>query len=194
MTRSTTPLLLSMLSRRTPNLILDLMRSTTPLLLSRWTPDLIASMLSWGALLQYARFYFLQPTYRCLPWLAWHGWWSHLTSSSSWWACCDDFLLFCVVGLEKKWQRNTRKTVQEFIFCAGFNQSSTNKHHHKEQWYYEFPIMYASLAFNQSSTRSPQGTMVLWIPNNVHKSCIRSSTRISGTKTTKNIGTGSQRM
>jgi hypothetical protein len=42
-----------------------------------------------------------------------------------WW-----ILLFCVVGLEKKWQCNTRKTVWEeiqlaelsqFIFCAGFN-------------------------------------------------------------------------
>jgi hypothetical protein len=75
-----------------------------------------------------------------------------------------------MVGLEKKWQRNTRKTVQEeiqpaellqFIFCAGFNQSSTNKHYHKKQWYYEFPVMYASLEFNQSSTRSPQLTMVL---------------------------------
>ncbi len=192
-----------MLSRQTPDLILDSTRSTTPSSLSRWTPDLIASMLSQGDLLQYARFYFLQPNYRCLPWLAWHGWWSCLTLSSSWWACCDDFLLFCVVGLEKKWQRNTRKTFQEeiqpaellqFIFCAGFNQSSTNKHHHKEQWYYEFPITYASLGFNQSSTRSPQGTMVLWIPNNVRKSLTRRSTRTSGTKTTKNIGTGSQHM
>ncbi len=173
-----------------------------PSLLSRRTPDLIASMLSWGALLQYARFYFLQPTYRCLPWLAWHGWQSRSMSSSSWWACCDDFLLFCVVGLEKKWQRNTRKIVQEeiqpaellqFIFCAGFNQSSTNKHHQKEQWYYEFPIMYARLGFNQSSTRSPQRAIELWISNNVRKSRTRSSTRTSGTKTTKNIGTGSQR-
>jgi hypothetical protein len=70
----------------------------------------------------------------------------------------------------KKSQCNTRKTVQEeiqpaellqFIFCAGFNQSSTNKHYHKQQWYFEFPIMYSSLGFNQSSARSPQGTMIL---------------------------------
>ncbi len=76
----------------------------------------------------------------------------------------------CFVWLAWKKKRNTRKTVQEeiqpaellqFIFCAGFYQSSINKHHHKEQWYYEFPIMYASLGFNQSSTRSPHGTMVL---------------------------------
>ncbi len=171
--------------------------------LSRRTLDLIASMLSRGALLQYTSIIFLQPTYRCLPWLAWHGWWSRLTSSSSWWAHFDDFLLFCVVGLEKKWQRNTRKTVQEeiqpaellqFIFCAGCNQSYMNTHYHKEQWYYEFLIMYASLGFIQSSTRSPQGTMVGWIPNNVRKSHTRSSTRTSGMKTTKNIGTGSQQM
>jgi hypothetical protein len=55
------PLLLSTLSRWTPDFILDSTRSTrlTMLsLLSRWMPDLIASMLSQGALLQYADFNF----------------------------------------------------------------------------------------------------------------------------------------
>jgi hypothetical protein len=60
-----------------------------------------SSMLSRGALLQYARFYFLQSTYRCLPWLAWHGWWSRLTSSSSWWVCCDDFCCFVWLAWKK---------------------------------------------------------------------------------------------
>jgi hypothetical protein len=41
-----------------PDLILDLTRSTMLPLLLRRMPDLIASMLSRGALLQYARFYF----------------------------------------------------------------------------------------------------------------------------------------
>ncbi len=34
--------------------------------------------------------------------------------------------------------------------------------------------------------------MVLQVPNNVHKSCLRSSTRTSAIKTMRNIGTGSQ--
>jgi hypothetical protein len=62
----TTPVLLSTLSRQTLDLILDSTRLTMLSLLSRRMPDLIASMLSWGALLQYAIFYFLQPTYRFL--------------------------------------------------------------------------------------------------------------------------------
>ncbi len=109
MTRLTTPLSLSMLSRWTPDLILDSTRSTTPLLLLRRTPDLIASMLSQGALLQYARFYFLQPTYRFLPWLAWHGWWWRSTLSSSWWACCDIF--YCFVWLA--WKKSDNETLEK---------------------------------------------------------------------------------
>ncbi len=187
-----------MLSRRTPDLILDSRRSTMPSLLSRRTPDLIASMLSRGALLQYARFYFFQPTYRCLPWLAWHGWWSRSTSSLSWWACCDDFLLFCVVGLEKSdnatLEKQFRKRSDWQNFCNSFsvqdvikvqrtnittrNNGTRNSQlctqvsdlikvqqgHHKEQWYYEFPIMYLSFipeVQQEHLKQKPQRTLVL---------------------------------
>ncbi len=192
-----------MLLRWTPDLILDSTRMMILLLLSRRTPDLIASMLSWGALLQYAWFYFFQPTYQWLPWLAWHGWWLRSTLSLSWWACCDEFCCFVWLAwkksdnatLEKQfgkrsnWQNfHNSFSVQDLIKVQQTNITTRNNGN------YEFPIMYASLGFNQSSTRSPQGTMVLWIPNNVRKSCTRSSTRTSGMKTTKNIGTDSQRM
>jgi hypothetical protein len=47
----------------------------------------------------------------------------------------------------------------------GFNQSSTI--HHKEQWYYEFPIMYVRLVpevQQENLEQKPRRTLVL-VPN-----------------------------
>jgi hypothetical protein len=83
-----------------------------------------------------------------------------------------------VVGLEKSDNRTLETVLEdiepaellEFILCAGFQVSKL---------------------FNKTS---PRGTMVLLVPKNVRRSHLRSLTRTSEAKTSKNIGTGSQRM